>query len=171
MPANTLIKPSTICALIACAALSAPTLQAGPFDKGRKNISIVVGSGSAFRGAYTVVGVGIDYLIADGLQLGVDAQGWFGDSPKIYKISPQLSYVFSRKSELKPYAGGFYRKTFIESLQDLESAGFRVGAYFNNGNGYQMGLGYVYETYLNCESAIYSDCTTSYPEVVMSISL
>ena len=171
MPINKPIKPPLICALLAGVALSAPALQAGPFDKGRRNISVVVGSGSAFRGVYTVVGVGIDYLIADGLQLGVDAQGWFGDSPKIYKISPQLSYVFSRKSDFKPYAGGFYRKTFIENLQDLESAGFRVGAYFNNGNGYQMGVGYVYETYLNCESSIYSDCATSYPEVVMSISL
>ncbi len=146
-------------------------VSAGAFDKGRTNLSIVVGSGGAFASNYTVIGVGVDYLLQDGLQVGVDVQAWLGGSPTIYKVSPQLSYVFNRKGDLKPYAGAFYRKTFIENLQDLESAGYRAGAYFNKGAGYQMGVGYVYESYLNCQTTVFNDCTDSYPEVLISISL
>jgi hypothetical protein len=147
------------------------SVHAGAFDRGRTNISVVVGSGGAFTRNYTVIGVGVDYLVQDGLQLGIDVQAWLGDDPSIYKVSPQLSYVFNRKGSVKPYAGGFYRATFIDGLENLESAGFRVGAYFNKGTGYQMGVGYVYERYLGCAETVFNDCTDSYPEVVLSISI
>lgn len=156
--------------MLAVVGISQPA-NAGPFDKGKKKISVVVGSGTAFNRNYTVVGVGFDYLVQDGLQLGIDAQAWLGDDPSIYKFSPQASYVFNRNSSLKPYAGAFYRQTVIENLENLASAGYRVGAYFNQGSGYQMAVGYVFESYLDCNETVFSDCSDSYPELVLSFSL
>lgn len=160
---------NTLVALTVFAAI--PAVTAGPFDQGKTHFSLVIGAGTAFNQSYTIVGGGLDYFVLHGLQLGVDAQAWYGGDNSIYKVSPQLRYVLDTGSSLKPYVGAFYRKTFIENFDNLESTGGRVGAYINTGASTQMSAGYVFENYLNCDNSVFNNCSDSYPELTISFAL
>ena len=84
---------------------------AGPFSQGSQSVAVIVGSGSAFRDDYLILGLGYGYYIVDGLELGIDAQFWLSGDPSITKISPQVKYVFTQPKTVKPYIGGFLRRT------------------------------------------------------------
>ncbi len=73
-------------------------------------------------------------------------------------------------SALRPYAGVFYRRTMIEGLDDLDSTGGRAGLYFMSGKNVYIGVGVVYESYLSCDSATYSSCSDTYPEITVAFS-
>lgn len=165
-----LIHPWVRNVLIASIAGFASVASAGPFDKGATSFSLVVGAGTAFNQRYTIVGAGIDYFVLDGLQVGVDAQAWMGGDVSIYKVTPQARYVMNLGA-LKPYVGVFYRKSYVENLNDLESAGGRAGVVLQTRGNYSMSAGYVYESYLDCDESIYNTCSESYPELRLSISL
>lgn len=147
------------------------TATSGPFDQGKTQFSLMVGAGTAFNQSYTVIGAGIDYFVMDGLQLGVDAQVWSGGDRSIKKISPQARYVLDFGSPIQPYVGVFYRKTYIDNFEDLESVGGRAGVYLQSNGSYTVSAGYVFESYKNCNNTSFSDCTDSYPEVTLSISI
>ena len=163
----TLLK--TLVAVLALAI--APSISAGPFDKGKMNVSLVVGAGSAFNENYTIVGAGLDYFVLHGLQLGVDAQAWLGGDRSIYKISPQARYVLDTGTSLKPYIGAFYRKTYIENLDDLESVGGRAGVYLRTDGRYSLSAGVVFENYLDCNDTVFNNCSETYPELVFSFAI
>lgn len=152
--------------LLACAANSG----AAPFDSGSQTLSLVAGSGSAFNENYAIIGGGYGYYLVDGLELGIDAQAWLGGTPRIYKLSPQLKYVFNISPQFRPYAGVFYRRTYTDGLADLNSTGYRAGLIFIGERGTYIGAGYVFEDYQDCSTSVYSDCSTSYPEILFSVS-
>ncbi len=129
-----------------------------------------MGNGYAFDNSYLLIGVGAAYFIANGLDLGLDLEYWTGSSPKITKVSPRLDYVLNTRGKLKPYAGVFYRRTMIEGLDDLNSTGGRAGLYLMSGKGLYVGAGLVYESYLSCDTAKYSSCSDTYPELVIAFS-
>lgn len=137
------------------------------FSKNSTSVSLVVGSGSSFNDNYTILGVGVGYYLLNGLEIGIDAQHWFSGDPSITKVSPQIRYVFTQPKVIKPYVGAFYRRTFIENLDDADSFGYRAGAYFTNNKGVYIGGGMVYEEYKDCR---FVDCSTTYPEILMSFS-
>lgn len=137
------------------------------FAKNSTSISVVAGTGSSFNDNYTILGVGIGYYLLNGLELGIDVQHWFSGDPSITKVSPQIKYVYTRPKVIKPYVGAFYRRVFIDNLDDTDSYGYRVGAYFSNNRGVYIGGGVVYEEYKDCRIG---DCSNSYPEVLMSFS-
>lgn len=143
-------------------------VNASAFSEGSVSFDIVAGSGSAFNQNYTVLGVGIGYYVAQGLEVGIDLQHWFSSEPAITKVSPQVKFVFSELGDIKPYAGAFYRATFIEDQSEEGSFGFRGGAFFSNSNGANIGAGIVYEEYLDCDKVV--ECSTTYPEVHFSFS-
>jgi hypothetical protein len=149
----------------------ATTVTAGPFTKGTTHFSLVAGAGTAFNQSYTIIGGGLDYFVLDGLQLGFDAQAWFGGDTSIYKLSPQARYVLDTGSSLRPYVGAFYRKTFIENQNDLESVGGRAGIYLRTDGRYTLSAGVVVENYLDCDESVFSNCSETYPELVLSIAL
>ena len=138
------------------------------FSKGTTSFGIVAGSSRQFNNDYVVLGVNVGYYIIDGLELGIEAQQWFSGEPSISKVSMQAKYVFTQMPTIKPYVGTFYRQTFIENLEDEISFGGRAGAFFSNNNGVYVGAGIVYERYQDCDRFI--DCSTTYPEVLMSIN-
>jgi hypothetical protein len=138
------------------------------FSKGATTIGVVAGSGTAFRDDYIILGVGVGYYLLDGLEIGLDVQHWFSGDPSITKVSPQLKYVFTQPKVIKPYIGAFYRKTYIENLDNEDSFGYRAGAYFSGNNGVYIGGGIVYEEYLDC--AAFVDCTNTYPEILITVS-
>lgn len=137
------------------------------FSKGQLSLGVVAGSGSAFRDDYIILGVGVGYYVLNGLELGVDIQRWFGGDPSITKLSPKVTYVFNQLNPVKPYVGGFYRRTYIDGLDDSDSFGYRAGAWFNAQRGVFIGGGIVYEEYTDC--AQFVDCSDTYPEILFSV--
>ena len=136
----------------------------GAFSQGRKHFTIYGGTGYAFNDDYLVLGLSGSYFITDGLNIGLAYESWSGGSPGISKVTPSMLYVFYQSQTIKPYVGAFYRRTYIDNLPDLESAGGRAGVYLSSGNAY-VSVGGVYESYLDCEESIYRKCDDTYPEI------
>jgi len=150
---------------------SAQADVAGVFSKGRTHFAIYGGTGYAFNDDYFVIGASGSYYFANGFNVGLGAEVWTGGNPDISKITPSIQYVFFKPSVVKPYVGAFYRKTFIEDLPDLESTGARAGVYIASGKNLFIGIGGVYESYLDCEETIYRTCDDSYPELSFTFVL
>jgi len=143
---------------------------AASFSQGSTRLSIVGGSGYAFNENYFVLGVGASYFVLDGLNLGLDVESWSGADPGIVKVSPSLQYVFYQVPTVSPYIGAFYRRSYIEGFDDLDSTGGRAGVYIAVGRNTYFGLGMVYESYLSCDSSTYDACSDSYPEVSITVA-
>jgi len=143
------------------------------FSKDSTSLGVVLGSGSAFNDNYYILGVGVGYYVTRGLELGIDVQRWFSGEPSITKVSPKITYVFTRAKRVKPYVGAFYRRTYFGDLKginlpDQDSLGYRAGAYFTSNNRVYIGAGIVYEAYKDCDPAY--DCSTTYPEILFTVA-
>ena len=145
-------------------------VRADPFSKGNVRTSIVVGGGHALGDDYFVVGAGVGYYVIDGLEAGLDLDAWLGGERDISSVSPELRYVFHDSPGAKPYAGVFYRHTFIEDLDDLDAIGLRGGLFLMRGRATYLGIGVLYNSYLDCDEDVYSSCTETYPEIVISVA-
>ena len=159
----------TLILLLAC--INIMPVMADPFQKGRQSVALIVGSGSSFDEDYIVLGAGYGYYVLDGLELGIDAHFWLDGDPSITKISPQVRYVFRQPKNIKPYIGAFFRRTYIEGLEDLDSVGYRAGLNFLNRDNFYLGVGVVYEDYQDCNETVYRDCSNSYPEILFSFAI
>ena len=143
--------------------------EAGIFSKGRRRVSGTIGWGSSLGDDYLLVGLGVGYFVSNGLGVGVDFEGWFIGDPTMYKISPRADYVMWKSPRMKPYAGVFYRYSFIgEGIDDQSSMGGRVGVFYKGVRGGMAGAGVVYERYLDLPNGIDNDVV--YPEVFVAIS-
>ena len=160
---------NSIFAVLLYLALSPAT--AAPFSKGSQSVSIIAGAGSAFQDDYLILGLGYGYYVVDGLELGIDAQFWLSGDPSITKVSPQIRYVFTQPKTVKPYIGGFVRRTFISDFTDLDSVGYRAGLNFMTQGNFFIGAGFVYERYQDCNDAIFANCSDTYPEILFSFSI
>ena len=138
------------------------------FTKGSTSLGVVAGSGSFGNENYLILGVGVGYYVLPGLEIGIDLQHWFSGDPSITKLSPQIRYVFTQPKVIKPYVGAFYRRTFIESLEDADSFGYRAGAFFSAKGGVYIGGGIVYEEYKDCGRFV--ECSNTYPEIIFMVS-
>lgn len=137
----------------------------GIFGQGSTQFSLLAGSGYAFNSNYLIIGAGASYYVLDGVGVGLSYESWSGSGPGINKISPSVQYVFYRESSLQPYVGGFYRHASISGLSSINSIGARAGVHFASGPRSVVGVGLAYESYLNCQTAIYSSCSETYPEI------
>lgn len=169
--ANTVWRICGALALVATVAATVPAAQAGPFNKGSIRLSILLGRGQAFDNNYTILGAGGGYYVIDGLELGADYEAWLNGDPGIQKLTPQVRYVFHRVPKVKPYAGLFYRRTFIEGFDDSDSWGGRAGVYFGVGARVFFGAGVVYDRLRDCDERVYSSCSDTYPELSVGFSL
>lgn len=156
-------------AIAACAPATAAEV-AGVFGQGRTHFTVVGGSGYAFDDSYFVLGVGASYYLVDGLNVGLYAESWSGGDPSMTKITPSVQYVFYQVPRVSPYVGAFYRRTYIEDMRDLDSAGGRAGVYVAAGRNLYFGAGAVYESYLDCDKSIYRECTDTYPEISITFA-
>jgi len=143
---------------------------AGVFSKGRTSLVFTAGTGYAFNESYLVLGLGVSYYLIDGLNVGLSVESWTGSDPKLYKVTPSVQYVFYQIPKLNPYIGAFYRRTYVESLPDIDSAGARAGVYFPVGRNAYFGAGAVYESYIDCKKTVYTSCSDTYPELSVVIS-
>ena len=150
-----------------------PRSTAGPFARGSVRLSVLIGTGWTTTDEYLILGAGVGYYIADGLELGVDYEAWLFGSPVMQRLSPGVRYVFHMVPVLKPYVGGFYRHTFIgDDYSDLNYLGARAGAFIApKRGGVYFGLGAVYERLLSCTDNAYFKCDNVYPELFIGISV
>lgn len=148
------------------AKVSAPS-KAGPFAKGRKRVGFYGGAGSFYNQTYVILGAGLGYYLADGLEIGIDVEGWVAQSPTIWKFTPQLRYVVWQMGNLKPYLGAFYRWNSIgDPFEDYNSYGGRLGVAYQSGRSY-VALGAVYEVFDEDKG---TDSSVWYPEIAFWIS-
>jgi hypothetical protein len=164
----------SIAAILAAAAAFTSTANAadvaGVFGSGRTHFIVGAGSGYAFNETYFVVGLGVSYYVIDGLNVGLSAESWSGADPHIYKLTPSVQYVFYQVPVVKPYIGAFYRRTYVSGLPDLNSYGGRAGAYVAAGRSAYVGGGVVYESYVDCNKAVYRSCSDTYPEISFTVA-
>ena len=148
-----------------------PNTCTGPFCQGSLGLSIGVGSASGLDGNYLVLGAGVSYFIINGLALGLDGDVWLLEEPHIYTLTPQVEYVLYFVPVVQPYVGAFYRHYFLaDGFDDLNSVGARAGVYLGAGSGSYLGLGALYEKFVGCDSSVFSDCDSLYPELSIAIS-
>jgi len=128
-----------------------PPEEPNPFAGGTFKLSILVGIGYSSTGDnYLILGAGPGYYLIDGLVLDFVAEAWFIGDPTLGKLTPGLTYVLHFVPVLKPYVGGFYRYTMIEDpFSNVSSLGVRFGAYYVSSARVVIGLGAVYEHYLD----------------------
>jgi hypothetical protein len=172
-PAPAPPPPAAPAAVTATAAPSstAPVKVAGMFSKGNRRVTATAGWGHSFNTDYLLLGVGTGYFLANGLDVGLDFEGWLVGDPTVYKLSPRADYVLWKMKRIKPYAGAFYRWNFIGSgIDDKSSLGGRAGAFYQSRGGRSMaGAGVVYERYLNLDSR-FGSSDVVYPEVFVAMS-
>ncbi len=139
----------------------------GPFDRGRWTMSLALGSQQSFDDTYFVVGGGVGYYVVPGLLIGAQGAHWFGGSPSVSLIEPNVRYVLHQIDfAAKPYVGAFYRHWFVgSSFEDVDTLGGRAGVLWLSGS-VIIGLGARYEQELDC----LEECSTIAPELTVSLS-
>ena len=109
----TMNKPIAVTVAAAAAfALSPPAAAAdaaGFFSKGQTSFVIGGGTGYAFNQSYFVLGLGVNYYVIDGFNVGLSVESWTGADPNLYKVTPSVQYVFHQIPKISPYIGAFYR--------------------------------------------------------------
>ena len=143
---------------------------AGAFSAGRTELMVTGGSGYAFNDSYLILGVGAAVYVANGLNVGLSAQHWFGGERSISNVTPSVEYVFYQAPNIKPYVGVFYRRTYIEGLPDLDSTGLRAGFYVEAGRRNYFGFGLVHQSFMDCNPNTYIKCDSTYLEASFKFS-
>jgi hypothetical protein len=141
----------------------------GMFGQGQIQFSLGAGSSHALNNNYFVVGASASYYVLDGLGVGMGFENLSGGGPGITKYSPFVQYVFYQMTPVQPYVGGFYRHTNITGLPGINSAGARAGIFIASGPNISLGIGFVHETYLDCQTSIYRNCSETYPDIGIAI--
>ncbi|MDX8385597.1 MAG: hypothetical protein R8M11_03660 [Gallionella sp.] len=141
----------------------------GTFAQGHSQFSLVAGTTYAFEKSYIVIGGSASYNVMDGLGVGLSLEKWSGDGPGITKYSPLVQYVFYQVPGFQPYVGTFYRRTIIEGLPSINSTGYRAGVMVASGANAYLSIGFVNETYLDCQESIYRVCSETSPDISVII--
>lgn len=154
--------------------IMASVLSGDVFDRGRTSVGIVVGSSYAYGEQYTILGVGVDYFVANGLSVGAGYRGWFGGNPSINQLTLASSYYIPLSKKFRPYIGAFLRETYMnyDAIDDKDylSYGARGGLAITMSPNSYVSFGYAYEEYSDCKDKPYLDCSSSYPEIVFSLA-
>ena len=170
MNRRVLVLVVVMMALVGMARAGSISAGASLFEAGRWRGSFSAGSGQGNGDTYMVAGVGVGYFLLNGLEAGLDGEAWIGSSPQLYKLTPGLRYVYSGFDRFWPYVGGFYRRTIYEGFPDLNSYGGRYGVYLSVAPNAYAGVGGVYEKLTNCDERVYDSCSSTYPEISLSLS-
>jgi len=155
-------------------AVLASMVSADVFEKGRMSIGLAVGSSYSYGEQYTILGVGIDYFLNNGLSVGVGYRGWFGGDPSTNELTFTSNYYMPLSKKFRPYIGAFLKETYVNydnyDNRSYESYGARGGvAMIMSPNSY-LSFGYAYEVYGDCTETVLRECSNSYPEFVFSLA-
>ena len=145
---------------------AAAPAQAQSFERGTTSLALMLGVAEQLQRNYTLVAGRAGYYFVDDVEASVALDAWLGNEPKIYKLIPELRYVYSAPRNVKPYVAGFVARSFYEgSVADSTSYGARAGAYFPLGRRSFLGLGLVHERFKDCDPRVYGDCRQTFSEL------
>ena len=166
------LRGALVCAagLLASIMLGVAVTPAWALDQGSTSVGVSLGSGRTLGQTYTVLGARLGYFIADGFEFAVAGEMWRGSDPDLYKISPEVRYIWFNLPRLKPYAGAFYSRAIYDGLPDRNTYGAKGGVYLPVSTNAHLAAGLVYERIEACSIAIYSDCSAVYPEFSFVVS-
>ncbi len=161
------MKPLFKAAAALCLLMAAMPAQAQSFVSGTTSFALMLGAGEQLQRNYTFVSGRAGYYFIDDVEASVALDAWFGNDPRIYKLTPELRYVYSAPRNVKPYVAGFVARSFYKgsAVADTDSYGARVGAYFPLSRRSFLGLGLVHERFTNCDARIYGDCRQTFSEL------
>lgn len=145
--------------------LVAPPTAAHAFEQGASSVSLGLGAGRQLDREYTVIAGRYGHYFVREFEGSIAFEAWRGNDPQIYKIVPELRYVYSRAFPIKPYLGIFVARTLYQGLSDRNSYGGKMGAYFTINPNAHLGIGVVYERIENCNADVYRDCRQVYSEI------
>ncbi len=137
------------------------------FTQGQKHIGMTFGSGSGYGDDYMILGINTNYFVMDNVAIGAEYRGWFGGSPAIHELSIPFVYYAPLHPKYSPYAGGFFRRTFIESEEDRDVYGFRGGISMRLSPNSYSSFGWVQEYYDDFRG---QSTSNGYPEVTVGMS-
>jgi hypothetical protein len=142
-----------------------------PFNRGTTTASIHAGIGRALDQTYTTLGGGIGTMVSDGLLLAVNGEIWVRNSFEIFKVTPEVRYIFPTSTQFKPYVGGFVSRTFYDDQGDRFTYGARGGVYHRFSSNAAFNIGLVHEHIFDCDKNVYKKCQQLYPEAGITFSL
>ena len=159
--------------LMSVASLACPSLASAeePFNRGNTTASLHAGFGQALDQTYTTFGGGIGTMVSDGLLVAVNAEIWVRSDIEIFKIIPEMRYVFPTSSTFKPYVGGFLSRTMYDGPGDRFTFGARGGVTHRFSSNAAVSIGLVHEHVLDCEKSVYKKCDQFYPEAGIIFSI
>jgi hypothetical protein len=141
------------------------------FEQGESSVALGIGSGQQLGRNYTVINGRYGYFFVKEFEASLALELWRGNSPEIYKIIPELRYVYSAPQRWKPYGALFVGYTnYGGAVQDRNSYGAKAGVYLRLNPSAYLGLGLVHERMENCDTAVYSNCQYTYPEVSLNFT-
>ncbi len=156
-----------LAAAAACLLAAAASAQAQSFARGATSLALMVGAAEQLQRNYTLISARAGYYFVDDVEASVALDAWFGNDPRIYKLTPELRYVYSAPRNVKPYVAGFVARSFYQggAVPDADSYGARAGAYFPLSRRSFLGLGLVHERFSNCDAQVYGDCRQTFSEL------
>lgn len=141
------------------------------FEKGESSVALSIGSGQQLGRDYTVINGRYGYFFVKEFEASMALELWRGNSPEIYKIIPELRYIYSAPQTVKPYAALFVGFTnFSGAVADRTTYGAKAGVYLKLNPSAYLGLGLVHERIESCDSATYSNCQYTHPEVSLNFT-
>ena len=139
------------------------------FEKGESSAALAIGSGQQLGHDYTVISGRYGYFFVKEFEASVALELWRGNNPQIYKIIPELRYVYSAPPTVKPYAALFVGFTnYSGAVADRTSYGAKAGVYLQLNPSAYFGVGLVHERIENCDPAVYSTCQYTHPEMSLN---
>jgi hypothetical protein len=147
------------------ALLAAPVAPARAAEQGATSLDVSIAPGRQLDQTYTVVSGRYGYYFVPDFDASIGIEAWRGKDPALYKIVPQLRYVYPANPRVQPYVALFVTRTLYDDLPDRNTYGGRVGFLFNLNRGARLGVGVVHERIEGCDSDTYHACRQNYPEV------
>jgi len=139
------------------------------FMQHTQHLSFNLGFSDSLSKDYVGFGVGYRYFPFDGVEVGLDFDLLLGNEPIIYRVSPEVSYVFYSLKTFVPYVGAFYEYNYIVNMENKGGFGARAGFYTPVGNRSYIGYGLSAGELRQCEKAIYGDCSVIQAEFKFSL--
>jgi hypothetical protein len=158
--------------ILAAAVFATGSCHASPnslFKENSHYLSFNLGSSDSLNKDYVGFGVGYRYFPMDGIDVGLDFDLLLGNNPIIYRVSPEVRYVFHKLKKFIPYVGGFYQYNYIVDLENRGGFGVRAGLYTPLWSNTYIGYGLSWGELGQCDKSVYGECSTSQLELAFSL--
>jgi hypothetical protein len=139
------------------------------FVQNSQHVSFNLGVSDSLNKDYVGFGIGYRYFPADGVELGLDFDLLLGDDPIIYRVSPEVRYVFYSLNTFIPYVGVYYQYNYIVDMENKGGFGARAGFYTPLRANTYIGYGVSAGKLQQCDKTVYSDCSTTQIELSFSL--